>query len=76
MVDPASPEERKGTKMRAVRDEDEEQPARPAPKQPRLAYEVAIGIVIGGCILWMLESIAAYITARIVMSQMQIQLPF
>lgn len=57
--------------MRAERDE---QITRPTKKQPerRLAYEIAIGIIIGGITLWVLEGIASMIAMKLALNQVQI----
>ncbi|HIZ51964.1 MAG TPA: hypothetical protein IAA18_12900 [Candidatus Pseudomonas excrementavium] len=59
--------------MKAERDE----PIRPAgpskaKAEPRLAYEIAIGIIIGGVTLWVLETLVNMITVQLAMNQIKI----
>jgi hypothetical protein len=63
--------------MRAERDEDEFQARVHVRKVPerRLASEVAIGIIVGGSVLWAIEGIAGYIVARMMLSGMQMNFP-
>jgi acyl-coenzyme A thioesterase PaaI-like protein len=56
--------------MRAERDE--MTPIRRNKKEPRLAYEIALGIVIGGVTLWMLEAIAGLIAMQFALHQIKI----
>lgn len=51
--------------MRAERDEDDFQTVRQTRKatERRLAYEIAIGIVIGGSVLKLLEMVSAVLMA-------------
>lgn len=56
--------------MRAERDEYEYRKP-PRAREPRLAYEIALGIIIAGVVLWVLEAIASYIAARIMLEQLQ-----
>ena len=61
--------------MRAERDEDEYIKRRAAKKEPRLAYEIALGIIIGGVVLWTMDAVATLITAKIMIGQLQIHFP-
>lgn len=61
--------------MRAERDDDEYRPVR-RKEERRLAYEIAIGIIIGGCVLSVLDIIRTAITAHLMLQQVQINLPF
>lgn len=60
--------------MRAERDPDETSPRRHK-SQPRLAYEIALGIVIGGLVLMAVDAIGSYVAMRLVVNQVQIQFP-
>lgn len=60
--------------MRAERDSDEISPRRQK-SQPRLAYEIALGIVIGGLVLMAVDAIGSYVAMRLVVNQVQIQFP-
>lgn len=63
--------------MRAERDEDDLRPLRTSRAKPerRLAYEIALGIVIGGVTLWLLNAAAVWLTARLLLGQLQLHLP-
>lgn len=63
-----------GNNMRAERDPDEISPRRHK-SQPRLAYEIALGIVIGGLVLMAVDAIGNYVAMRLVVNQVQIQFP-
>lgn len=56
--------------MRAERDEDL-RPIRAKPER-RMAYEIAIGIIIGGVTLWVLETIVNMITVQLALNQFRI----
>ena len=58
--------------MRAERDE-APRPKR-TPKEPRLAYEIALGIIIGGVTLWTLEAVAGFIAMQIALHNIKIAL--
>ncbi|MGH8604241.1 MAG: hypothetical protein ACREXR_16150 [Gammaproteobacteria bacterium] len=60
--------------MRAERDEEDfdYKPIRRT-KERRLAYEIAMGIFIGGCALITTIDIKNYIEARLMLSELQIQ---
>lgn len=58
--------------MRAERDEDEIA-IRPRKEEPRLAYEIALGIIIGGAVLWTMGEVASFIEAKLMMQQLQIR---
>ena len=61
--------------MRAERDEDEYVPSRTIRKEPRLAYEIALGIIIAGVVLMAIDAIGTYIAAKIMLNQVQIRFP-
>lgn len=63
--------------MRAERDEEDfaQRPAK-RPQERRLAYEIALGIVIGGCVLGVIELLANMLTAAVFMQQIKVTLPF
>ena len=56
--------------MRAERDE-ELRPIRTKPER-RLAYEIALGIIIGGATLWVMEIIANIITVQLALNQFRV----
>lgn len=61
-------------------DQDDFDTYRAGPRQkPRgpnwLAHQVALGIVMGGCVLWVLQAIANFIQAKMILHQMQVILP-
>lgn len=60
--------------MRAERDEDDIRPPRAKP-QRRLAYEIALGIILGGAGLWLLLMLIWLIAAKFMLQQLQFQLP-
>lgn len=66
--------------MRAERDEDDLRPRR-TPRSPqhkaerRLAYEIALGIILGGAGLWLLNAAALWLTAKLMLQGLQLQLP-
>lgn len=64
--------------MRAERDDDEFEREPRVRRQPerRLAYEIALGIVIGGCVLGVIELLANMLTAAVFMQQIKVTLPF
>lgn len=64
--------------MRAERDDDDFEVTPRARRQPerRLAYEIALGIVIGGSALSILGAIASLIIMRLMMSQVTLQIPY
>lgn len=63
--------------MRAERDEDDFAPSKARkPQERRLAYEIALGIVIGGCVLGVIELLANMLTAAVFMQQIKVTLPF
>lgn len=60
--------------MRAERDdEDVGYRAARKPKERRLAYEIALGIFLGGCALMVTAQIAMILEAQVAMHQLQIQ---
>lgn len=59
--------------MRAERDEDELRPA-PRKKERRLAYEIAIGVLIAQIIFWPIEKIAEEINARWQMGLIKVEI--
>lgn len=61
--------------MRAERDDDEVRIVRKAPER-RLAYEIAIGIIIGGTVLSLIQQAGDFILAKILLHQVQVALPF
>jgi len=61
--------------MRAERDDDEVRIVRKTPER-RLAYEIAIGIIIGGSALSFVQQVGDFILAKIILHQVQIALPF
>ncbi len=61
--------------MRAERDDDEIRVPRKAPER-RLAYEIAIGIIIGGSVLSLAQMVGDLIMAKTILNQVQITLPF
>lgn len=58
--------------MRAERDQDEYRPSRKAEKQPRLAYEIALGIILGGCVLMTIADVKDWVAARVIAQEIQI----
>lgn len=60
--------------MRAERDEDDIRPQRAKP-QRRLAYEIALGIILGGVGLWLLQLLTGLIAAKLMLQQFQFHLP-
>jgi hypothetical protein len=60
--------------MRAERDEDQIRPPRSKP-QRRLAYEIALGIILGGSGLWLLHLLSGLIAAKFMLQQIQLHLP-
>lgn len=62
--------------MRAERDEDDFALSKVRkPQERRLAYEIALGIVIGGSALSILGAIASLIIMKLMMSQITLQVP-
>ncbi|WP_301151016.1 hypothetical protein [Metapseudomonas otitidis] len=63
--------------MKAERDEDDFPRNRGARKvqERRLAYEIALGIIIGGLVLGVVNDIHDYVMAKVMMGQIQIQIP-
>lgn len=66
--------------MRAERDEDDLRPLRtsrgPQHKaERRLAYEIALGIILGGIGLWLLNAGAVWLMAKFMLQNLQLQLP-
>ena len=57
--------------MKAERDEDERITFRAKPER-RLAYEIAIGIVIGGCVLSVIQVIAGAMTVGLMFNGIKI----
>ncbi len=53
---------------------DEIRQPRPRAPERRLAYEIAIGIIIGGVTLWVLEAIAGMIAMQFALNQIKINL--
>lgn len=41
-----------------------------------LAYQIALGIIIGGSVLACLDAITSFVAAKLLMHQVQVQLPF
>ncbi len=60
--------------MRAERDEDDIRAPRAKP-QRRLAYEIALGIILGGSGLWLLQVLTSLIAAKFMLQQIQMHLP-
>lgn len=60
--------------MRAERDEHDIRPQRAKP-QRRLAYEIALGIILGGVGLWLLQLLTGLIAAKLMLQQFQFHLP-
>ena len=68
--------------LRAELDHDDHERVR-VPLKPRrkprgknwLAWQIALGIVVGGCTLWILDVAANYILAKVLMGQLQLMLP-
>jgi hypothetical protein len=60
--------------MRAERDEDDIRLPRAKP-QRRLAYEIALGILLGGVGLWLLQALTGLIAAKLLLQQIQLHLP-
>ncbi len=60
--------------MRAERDEDEFGHARPERKQQgrRMAYEIALGIVLGGCVLMTIMDVKNWVAARMVADEIRV----
>jgi hypothetical protein len=60
------------------RDDFDRQPRRLSGK-PRsvnwLAYQIALGIILGGCTLWVLGAVAEFVVAKFVLSQIQVSFP-
>jgi hypothetical protein len=66
--------------MRAERDEDDLRPLRtqrgPQHKtERRLAYEIALGIILGGAGLWLLNAGTVWLMAKFMLQNLQLQLP-
>ncbi len=66
--------------MRAERDEDDLRPLRtqrgPQHKtERRLAYEIALGIILGGVGLWLLNAGVVWLMAKFMLQNLQLQLP-
>lgn len=63
--------------MRAERDEDDIRPLRTQRNKPerRLAYEIALGIILGGVGLWLLNAGAVWLMAKFMLQNLQLQLP-
>jgi hypothetical protein len=61
--------------MRAERDEDQLRLPRNKPTQRRLAYEIALGIILGGAGLWLLHALTGLIAAKLLLQQIQLHLP-
>lgn len=62
--------------MRAEREEDEFDRPRPARKQPerRLAHEIALGIIFGGCVLMTIADVKGWIEAKVLAEEIRITL--
>ena len=60
--------------MRAERDDDNIRPSRAKP-QRRLAYEIALGIILGGVGLWLLQLLGGLLAANLMLGQIQWHLP-
>ena len=58
--------------MDEIRAERKPKPVAPK-KEPRLAYEIALGIIITGITLWTLETLVNSAIAYITVKQIQIQ---
>ena len=66
--------------MRAERDEDDLRPLRtqrgPQHKtERRLAYEIALDIILGGVGLWLLNAGVVWLMAKFMLQNLQLQLP-
>ena len=63
--------------MRAERDEYDTRPQRAPRGKPerRLAYEIALGIILGGVGLWLLNAGALWLMAKFMLQNLQLQLP-
>ena len=63
--------------MRAERDEYDTRPQRTQRGKPerRLAYEIALGIILGGVGLWLLNAGALWLMAKFMLQNLQLQLP-
>ena len=66
--------------MRAERDEDDLRPLRTSrgpqhKSERRLAYEIALGIILGGVGLWLLNTGAVWLMAKFMLQNLQLQLP-
>ncbi len=63
--------------MRAERDEyDTRQQRAPRGKpERRLAYEIALGIILGGVGLWLLNAGALWLMAKFMLQGLQLHLP-
>ncbi len=63
--------------MRAERDEYDTRPQRTKRGKPerRLAYEIALGIILGGVGLWLLNAGALWLMAKFMLQGLQLHLP-
>ena len=66
--------------MRAERDEDDLRPLRTSrgpqhKSERRLAYEIALGIILGGVGLWLLNAGVVWLMAKFMLQNLQLQLP-
>ncbi len=63
--------------MRAERDEYDTRPQRTPRGKPerRLAYEIALGIILGGVGLWLLNAGALWLMAKFMLQGLQLHLP-
>lgn len=63
--------------MRAERDEYDTRPQRTSRGKPerRLAYEIALGIILGGVGLWLLNAGALWLMAKFMLQGLQLHLP-
>jgi hypothetical protein len=60
--------------------DDFDAPRRGVPKQkPRgknwLAYQIALGIILGGCALWLMGAVASFVAAKVLLGQLQVTFP-
>lgn len=60
-------------------DLDDDRVYRPAPRKTRsanwLAWQIALGIIVGGCVLWTLDLAASLVASKFMLGQLQIGVP-
>ena len=59
--------------MRAERDEDEYRPL-PRKKERRLAYEIAIGVLLGQMLFWPIEQAASYYYSKWQLGEIKVRI--